>query len=212
MGHTAWRTTVSRCAALPERHGVSAPAGRSFARFCAVFRESVKKIRCRSAAAGGSGYSRRVPGFPPRCARTSPCRTWSVGSARPRSRAISSHASPTRTAFRSRVPRAGAAFGRRAEVPRVRSPADYDGARVLTRLLAGRERGCPPRRGPPRLARVESRARVRAGRCDGRLFAQHAIEMFRRSLPDGPPRHCLDRLSNRLTKILAQTRRLSPSA
>src|ERR1035438_8430591 len=32
--------------------GVSAPAGRSFARFCAVFRERVKKIRCRSAAAG----------------------------------------------------------------------------------------------------------------------------------------------------------------
>src|SRR5258708_35859403 len=43
-------------------------------------------------------------------------------------------------------------------------------------------------------------------------FAQHAIEMFRRSLPDGPPRRCLDRLSNRLTKILAQTRKLSPSA
>ena len=42
------------------------------------------------------------------------------------------------------------------------------------------------------------------------LFAQHAIEMFRRSLPDGPPRHCLDRLSNRLTKILSETRRLTP--
>ncbi len=38
-----------------------------------------------------------------------------------------SHASPTRTAFRSRLPRTGAAFGRRAEVPRVRSWADYDG-------------------------------------------------------------------------------------
>ena len=33
------------------------------------------------------------------------------------------------------------------------------------------------------------------------LFAQHAIEMFRRSLPDGPPRRCLDRLSNRLTRL-----------
>jgi integrase len=42
------------------------------------------------------------------------------------------------------------------------------------------------------------------------LFAQHAIEMFRRSLPDGPPRRCLDRLSNRLTKILFETRRLTP--
>ena len=49
------------------------------------------------------------------------------------------------------------------------------------------------------------------GVVDSLLFAQRAIEMFRRSLPDGPQRHCLDRLSNRLTKILAQTRKLSPS-
>ena len=33
------------------------------------------------------------------------------------------------------------------------------------------------------------------GVIDSLLFAQHAIEMFRRSLPDGPPRRCLDRLS-----------------
>jgi hypothetical protein len=38
---------------------------------------------------------------------------------------------------------------------------------------------------------------------------QHAFEMFRRSLPDGPRRHCLDRLSNRLTKILSETRKLN---
>jgi integrase len=44
------------------------------------------------------------------------------------------------------------------------------------------------------------------------LFAQHAIEMFRRSLPDGPPRRCLDRLSNRLTKILSEARKLNPPA
>jgi len=43
------------------------------------------------------------------------------------------------------------------------------------------------------------------------LFAQHAIEMFRRSLPEGPPRRSLDRLSNRLTKILSQVRKLSPA-
>ena len=36
------------------------------------------------------------------------------------------------------------------------------------------------------------------------------VEMFRRSLPDGSPKHCLDRLSNRLTKILSKARRLSP--
>ena len=39
------------------RDGVSPPAGRRFARFCAVFQESVKKIRCRSAVAGGSGQA-----------------------------------------------------------------------------------------------------------------------------------------------------------
>ena len=37
------------------------------------------------------------------------------------------------------------------------------------------------------------------GIADALLFAQHTIEMFRRSLSDGPPRRCLDRLSNRLT-------------
>ena len=47
------------------------------------------------------------------------------------------------------------------------------------------------------------------GMVDSLLFAQHTIEMFRRSLPDGPPRRCLDRLSNRLTKILAEARKLS---
>jgi hypothetical protein len=36
------------------RDGVSPPAWRSFARFCAVFQESVKKIRRQLAAAGGS--------------------------------------------------------------------------------------------------------------------------------------------------------------
>ena len=49
------------------------------------------------------------------------------------------------------------------------------------------------------------------GVVDALLFAQHAIEMFRRSLPDGPPRRCLDRLSNRLTKILYETRKLNPA-
>ena len=49
------------------------------------------------------------------------------------------------------------------------------------------------------------------GVVDSLLFAQHAIEMFRRCLPDGPPRHCLDRLSNRLTKILSEARKLNPA-
>jgi hypothetical protein len=32
--------------------------------------------------------------------------------------------------------------------------------------------------------------------------------MFRAALPDGAPRHCLGRLSNRLTKILSEARKL----
>jgi len=49
------------------------------------------------------------------------------------------------------------------------------------------------------------------GVVDSLLFAQHVIEMFRRSLPDGPRRHRLDQLSNRLTKILSETRKLNPA-
>jgi len=47
------------------------------------------------------------------------------------------------------------------------------------------------------------------GVADALLFAQHAMEMFRRSLPDSPPRRCLDRLNNRLAKILSLTRKLN---
>jgi integrase len=46
------------------------------------------------------------------------------------------------------------------------------------------------------------------GVIDSLLTAQHVVEMYRRNLPDGPPRRCLNRLSNRLTKILAIARKL----
>ena len=49
------------------------------------------------------------------------------------------------------------------------------------------------------------------GVVDSRRFAQHAIEMFRRSLPNGAPKHRLDQLANRLTKILAETRKVNPA-
>jgi hypothetical protein len=39
--------------------------------------------------------------------------------------------------------------------------------------------------------------------------AHHVLEMFRRTLPNGTPRTCLGRLSNRLTKIIAEAKRLS---
>ena len=48
------------------------------------------------------------------------------------------------------------------------------------------------------------------GVLDSLLFAQHAIEMFRRSLSHTAAKHRLDRLANRLTKILAETRKLRP--
>ena len=47
------------------------------------------------------------------------------------------------------------------------------------------------------------------GVVDSLLFAQHAIEMFRRSLSHGATKHRLDQLANRLTKILAETRKLN---
>ena len=44
---------------------------------------------------------------------------------------------------------------------------------------------------------------------DALLSAQHVLEMFRRALPNGASRTCLARLSNRLTKIVAEARKLA---
>ena len=60
----------------------------------------------------------------------------------------------------------------------------------------------------PKAPTVAPRAGLE-GVVDSILFAQHAMEMFRRALPDGPSRNCLDHLSNRLTKILSETRKLN---
>jgi hypothetical protein len=46
------------------------------------------------------------------------------------------------------------------------------------------------------------------GVVDSLLAAQHVLEIFRRPLPKGTTRTCLDRLSNRLTKILHVARNL----
>jgi site-specific recombinase XerD len=46
------------------------------------------------------------------------------------------------------------------------------------------------------------------GVIDSLRAAQHALEVFRRTLPTGTPRSCLDRLSNRLTKIIAEMHKL----
>jgi integrase len=47
------------------------------------------------------------------------------------------------------------------------------------------------------------------GVIDSLLAAQHVLEMFRRSLPNDTSRRRLDRLSNRLTKILIEARKLA---
>ncbi|MGH9633119.1 MAG: tyrosine-type recombinase/integrase, partial [Bryobacteraceae bacterium] len=47
------------------------------------------------------------------------------------------------------------------------------------------------------------------GVADSLLAAQHILEMFRRTLPNGSSRNRLTRLSNRLTKIIAETRKLT---
>jgi len=46
------------------------------------------------------------------------------------------------------------------------------------------------------------------GVIDSLRTTQHVLEMFRRAVPDGTSRRCLDRLTNRLTKIFGR----SPSA
>jgi integrase len=46
------------------------------------------------------------------------------------------------------------------------------------------------------------------GLIDSFQASQHALEIFRRSLPNGDKRNRLDRLANRLTKILAEIRKL----
>jgi hypothetical protein len=61
----------------------------------------------------------------------------------------------------------------------------------------------PPPRTPTSLTREGL-----AGVLDALLTAQHVVEMYRRSLSDGDSRRSLDRLGNRLTKILAEIRKL----
>jgi len=63
----------------------------------------------------------------------------------------------------------------------------------------------------PKAPTITPRAGL-GGVVDSLLFAQHAIEMFRRSLSKSPSKNRLDRLSNRLAKILSETRKLNPSA
>jgi len=60
---------------------------------------------------------------------------------------------------------------------------------------------------PPRVPSASVRSDL-DGLIDSLLAAQHVLEMFRRGLPDGASRSRLDRLSNRLTKIVVEARDL----
>jgi integrase len=60
----------------------------------------------------------------------------------------------------------------------------------------------------PRVSSAPLRAGL-DGVIDSLLAAQHVLEMFRRALPNGTSRRRLDRLSNRLTKILSEARKLA---
>jgi hypothetical protein len=49
------------------------------------------------------------------------------------------------------------------------------------------------------------------GVADSLLAAKHILEMFRRTLPKGTARNGLARLSNRLSKMIAELRKLRTS-
>jgi integrase len=61
---------------------------------------------------------------------------------------------------------------------------------------------------PPKTPLTSVRSGL-TGVLDSIIAAQHVLEMFRRTLPDDHARKRLDRLSNRLTKILAEVRKLA---
>jgi hypothetical protein len=64
----------------------------------------------------------------------------------------------------------------------------------------------PPTRTPASLTRQRL-----MGVMDALLTAQHVVEMYRRSLSDDGSRRSLDRVGNRLIKILAEVRKLQPN-
>jgi integrase len=68
---------------------------------------------------------------------------------------------------------------------------------------------CKPRHLAPQPKTSPAPLRTgRDGLIDSLLVTQHLMLVFRRSLPNGNARSCLNRLANRLTKILAQIRKL----
>ena len=87
--------------------------------------------------------------------------------------------------------------------------------RYLDVALTDLQREFHAARSQPRHLAPQPRAHIVSPRSglggviDSLLATQHLLEMFRRNLAPGAPRRCLDRLSNRLTKILSETRKLN---
>ncbi|HEY6372359.1 MAG TPA: tyrosine-type recombinase/integrase [Candidatus Sulfotelmatobacter sp.] len=86
--------------------------------------------------------------------------------------------------------------------------------RYLDIVLTDLQREFELARSKPRHLTPQPKARLASfptgldGVIDPLLAAQHVLEMFRRTLPNGTSRRGLDRLSNRLTKILSEARKL----
>jgi integrase len=73
-------------------------------------------------------------------------------------------------------------------------------------LACSHPRHSPP---PPRSPSLMTYPGL-SGVLNALLTAQHVVEMYRRTLSEGDSRRSLDRLGNRLTKILAEIRKLQP--
>jgi hypothetical protein len=63
----------------------------------------------------------------------------------------------------------------------------------------------------PKIPAITSATPDLSGLLTSLYLAQHVLEMFRRTLPAGPNRRLLDRLANRLTKIVSEARALNRS-
>jgi hypothetical protein len=73
-----------------------------------------------------------------------------------------------------------------------------------------RARAHPRHMAPSRTISARSQPRPDlASLIDSLKLTQQVMEMFRRSLTGDPPRRLIDRLANRLTKILAEIRKLN---
>ena len=68
--------------------------------------------------------------------------------------------------------------------------------------------GIPLQRKESKPSSIRSSQADLASLLDSLNLAQHVLDMFRRTLPQGPDRRLLDRLANRLTKIASETRKL----